>query len=898
MDFPHLKGSAPRHKPTPEVLPASQYLQDRLLERRARNTRPKRTRQSDVGPRMASGLDDDLFFAEAEDSRLASRPFDSSPLAPFSKYGSEVNNGNGSGTLSAGGRKRRTPGARELDEQMDRLTKQNFDLKLELDHRRENQAKLHAEIESMRAAVERAERLEEEHAELMRINSLLVEELEKRDKAIQEAADIICELEEKVEDYEEARATETRPSTAHADSGYAGTETQEQVPPSSPPEVTINDQTSRQTPAHAAAASARLGSAMQASTPARPRREPAFLTSQKPSTTALRSVYLDAGKDLHPVKSFNSILSKRASTIDEQALADEVLNSPRLSALSESSFPSIYGKNGETPEKFDWENEADLPDRERPYGSAHSRQDSISRVNQWIEDRESMADTPSKSNRISSPLQTETILESPHQLRKNAGRSMHSLASAATATAASAKADSLRTPASIRPFSALGGRQNQMPRTPAAPGSPVFGEDSFPPTPDSVSTRMLRMSRSSAVGERSLLDTTPAQVNNFAPLQPRSSVGPAHMESAAELRGPYQVSNAQPQADSLGVAQRTFHRTGFEDFDSETDDEAYDSRADAVGDFGMSYDGYPDGNSITNGTPSRFLKHNRQPSPVTDMFFNSNTVSPPFMRQGHPAQRRKSSSEVKSASSSPFVKPGLFRAETSPTTLRSMPGRLDMRPTTSGSAGSADSYESGSSSFRTAVQDRESRSRSPDFQRLQNQHQQHAPSTTTTTTTTPPKTRPAPSPRSASTSRSSLTQKTQNLLRRLSNTNTNTNTEDSRSAAPTTTATRPTPRREREKSPLPHLTSTPAAAYQMRRPSTSSAAFASPRPGSAAPSPRAVSRDRAAAAAAAGRPGVSPRTMTEPGFSPRPASAAGLEAPARKGLFRSRGSVGARPAWR
>ena len=186
-----------RHKQTPEVLPASQYLQDRLQERRARNSRPKRTRQSDFGPRMNTGQGDDLFFAEAEDGRRAlERTYDSSPVAPIPRYaGDKVDSSNGSSTLSAGGRKRRMPGARELDEQMDRLTKQNFDLKLELDHRRESQAKLHAEIEAMRATVLRAERLEEEHEELMRINSLLVEELEKRDRAIQEAADIICELE-------------------------------------------------------------------------------------------------------------------------------------------------------------------------------------------------------------------------------------------------------------------------------------------------------------------------------------------------------------------------------------------------------------------------------------------------------------------------------------------------------------------------------------------------------------------------------------------------------------------------------------------------------------------------------------------------------------------------------
>lgn len=802
MDFKG-KNSALRQKPTPEVLPASQYLQDRLLERRARNV--KRTRQSDFGPRMNAGYDDDLFFAEAEESRHApSRMYDSSPLASMSRFGSDnVSNGNGNNTLSAGGRKRRTPGARELDEQMDRLTKQNFDLKLELDHRRENQAKLLAEIESMRATVERAERLEDEHEELMRINSLLVEELEKRDKAIQEAADIICDLEEKVEDYEESRAVETRPSTAHADSGYAGTETHEHMLLSSPPEVAINPPP-RQTTAAATSASGRLNSAVQAQTPARPRREPAFLAEQKPSTTALRSVYLDAGKGLHPVTSFNSILSKRASTIDENALAEEVLNSPRLSALSESSFPSIYGKKDDTPEKYDWE---ELPESTRPYGSAHSRQDSISRVNQWIEDRETMVETPSKSNRISSPVPTATVLPTPRLLRRPAERS----------------------------------------------------------------TRMLRPSRSSIVGERSLPVVNPAQVKSYAPIQPRPSVAQRPMQSSVDGEVAYN-SNADLRPGDHNSIQTTLDRAAMDVEDSESDaDDYYSAESDTLQDIGPDYDGYPDGNSITGGTPSRFLKHNKQISVSTDMFFNSADVSPPsaFDPGTQSAQRRKSSSEV---TSSPLSKPGFHRADTSPQIYGSLGRRVGSgtaRPATSYSPISPQSYDSASSSVRTARQDRHFRSLSPE-------PAHHIPppiNTTTTTTPSPPNSRPQPSPIPTSASRTSFTQKTQSLFRRLSN------TPDEQPRSP-----RLPTRREREKSPLPTLTSTPSAAYhqrgdrEIRRPNTS----ASMRPGS---SVRAVSKDRSS------RPAISPRTMTDPSLSAgevETSSVTGLNL--KRGLFRRGGS--------
>ena len=55
----------------------------------------------------------------------------------------------------------------------------------------------------MREQVEWAERMKEEHTELLRINSQLVEELEKRDKAIEEAMDIICDLEDRNGELEE-----------------------------------------------------------------------------------------------------------------------------------------------------------------------------------------------------------------------------------------------------------------------------------------------------------------------------------------------------------------------------------------------------------------------------------------------------------------------------------------------------------------------------------------------------------------------------------------------------------------------------------------------------------------------------------------------------------------------
>jgi chromosome segregation ATPase len=70
------------------------------------------------------------------------------------------------------------------------LHKQNFDLKLELYHRRERQTSLE----------DRVEALESEKGEVENLNDRLMEELEKRDKAVTEAVAMIIRLEAQVEE--------------------------------------------------------------------------------------------------------------------------------------------------------------------------------------------------------------------------------------------------------------------------------------------------------------------------------------------------------------------------------------------------------------------------------------------------------------------------------------------------------------------------------------------------------------------------------------------------------------------------------------------------------------------------------------------------------------------------
>nr|POE47153.1 hypothetical protein CFP56_00485 [Quercus suber] len=783
----------------PDVLPASQYLQERLQERRARNTRPARTRQSDFGPRK--GRDDDIFYDEAVATNA--RAFDSSPLSAISRGGdSDAGRNN----------RRRTLGVRDVNEQLDRLNKENFALKLELDHRRDATTRLQEQIDSMMEQFNKTQLLKKEHAELLQINGQLVAELEKRDQAVEEAVDTINDLEDENNDLKaqvgvlkerlQTRTSTTRPSTANADSGYAGTETNEQAPPSSPPEPSIEPKTpsSRQPPLAASAASQKLFSALNVGTPAKFRREPAVLSQKKASTQALRRVFLEASTDLHPVKSFNSLLSKREQQPGDD---DAVLDSPRLSVLSESSFPSLYSpKKHTSPDRFDWEDGEDSAEQLE----SHFRQDSINRVSQWISGGDLPEETPSKIKRLSMPLSESTIRglsTTPVPTIEEDGQ-YQSLDAISTAPNAASQSTSF-----VQPYPLHREKTRLKQLQPVGIGGSLFGEPLLPPTPDSVSTRMLRGSRSSIAGDRSLLDTTPAPVKGYAPLEPGVRTAPRQMRSSVELKSAY-FTNLKYRKDHFG---------GNQNDDSSSDDD--ETLPVAVKD----YDGFPDGNSILMGTPSRFLKRGKE-LPNVPVFFDAGDISPPPPAREF-TRRRLSSSGL---STGPR-KPSFSRAETSPNFFGSI-GRLvssasksTMGSANSGSKSSCEgtngtSSQSASTSTRTVVQPIEHTAAiSPD---------------------------PAPVRRRTSASPApTFSQKTQKLLRRMSNSH----------------AERELPRSPREKSPLPTLTSTPSSAYvntipiNLRRPSTAEAARQSMH-SSTTPRPPSSHRER--------RPSMSGRTKTAP----------------------------------
>lgn len=80
-----------------------------------------------------------------------------------------------------------------------KIKKENFDLKLELFHRRQRAEVLEAKFAHVEHLEKNNEELSRDNEEMQSINEDLLTELEKRDAAIQEAVGLICELEGKLE---------------------------------------------------------------------------------------------------------------------------------------------------------------------------------------------------------------------------------------------------------------------------------------------------------------------------------------------------------------------------------------------------------------------------------------------------------------------------------------------------------------------------------------------------------------------------------------------------------------------------------------------------------------------------------------------------------------------------
>ncbi|OJD22524.1 hypothetical protein ACJ73_06124 [Blastomyces percursus] len=400
-----------------------------------------------------------------------------------------------SNVLSAGLKEPREMGMREMDQYVSKLNKLNFDLKLEIYHRSQQLISLEKKLERMVALEEEVQRLqgveeelqesreaEENNQRLRESNEHLRLELDKRDQAVNEAVELICQLEARLDELEATNDDEDdeRPLTArpHTSEGLAPSPS---MTPKGTPIFDIPDRTSSWK-GTSSARSLRTRTETTCSSTWRPRRHPSFLLENSGSTSALRSLYIAADDETTSRNGFST-----ASRTESFVSGDEPPEpgSPRLSILSECSY---LGPSATPSKKFDDLDVTSVGSIQRSFSQPVSKLElspkqekgkdlKMSRVDQWIQPHDDLQ-TPTRQRRDNFPVETsETVPKKPQP---------------SLGTAFQAKRP-------VKPY-----RFN----TPRLDG-PLFNGGRLPPTPDTMSTSnpdARNRSNSSIIAEKSLLD--------------------------------------------------------------------------------------------------------------------------------------------------------------------------------------------------------------------------------------------------------------------------------------------------------------------------------------------------------------------------------------------------------
>lgn len=209
----------------------------------------------------------------------------------------------------------------------------------ELEDEVQRMRELEDEVQELRNAEEDNQRLRESSDELRH-------ELDKRDQAVTEAVELICQLEAKVEELG-GGATPSRPSTARPISVDGSNVVTPRMRAIDIPERTSSKR-----------ASTSLGLTSNRRSGSRNLdRAPSFLREEKKSTAALRALF---AHNENPSNSAMSVLTKTASSHSMNNVTEE--ESPRISALSECSELDPF----DSPSRPNGLDQLDIPIRKTP----------------------------------------------------------------------------------------------------------------------------------------------------------------------------------------------------------------------------------------------------------------------------------------------------------------------------------------------------------------------------------------------------------------------------------------------------------------------------------------------------------------------------------------------------
>lgn len=361
--------------------------------------------------------------------------------------------------------------------------------------------------------LERLSALEADNVELQSINESLLQELEKRDQAIKEAVELICELEEEMDTAESPKDGREQhiESVAHSPAPIKPKGIPSSPPlrsmntVSAPPAPNVEDERDEVANLPNTGSLVKNASTTESAKP--PPRMPSFIWDKKRSTRALRGLYMHN-------ESFSSSLSlpRTASVfqkddIEEDADTDNyMVTSPRLSVLSESSFMSVYGQRKESDQAS---NEHDMDIEQPEYRSSqHANPAPHQRGPRQGHrtDERTRPSTPSRKSKIRGQRDSFTSI----------GEVLHKAPSRQ-------QLEHQRSIDQDYDDMPLYNHDHKLPKIPSLSG-PIFGGDVLPPTPDTMSTHRkdANSSTPSIVTEKSLLDGTPYPAKTLSALVPQN----------------------------------------------------------------------------------------------------------------------------------------------------------------------------------------------------------------------------------------------------------------------------------------------------------------------------------------------------------------------------------------
>ena len=333
-----------------------------------------------------------------------------------------------------------------------KIKKENFNLKLELFHRRQRAETFEAKLAEVEGLEEKCEDLEKENDDLRRdnveqqsINEDLLREMQDKDNAVEEAVALICEHENtlegqqaKINDLEtkmgrllDEGLARTRPGSGQGINPSIQSTSKKPEPASSHPEQphTPPSPAERLQPGLPTSVPARKrGSMLPASRPAAPvhidapknPHRPHFLQNDNPQTRALRSVYSMDGtilKSTHSLASIRRANSRQKSHVRQgsEETDNATVPSPRFSEFSEGDFESIYGARKPKMEgKSSAERKSSIKHQHisRPadrLSRSYSNQDAD--IGEWIQDTQ----RSTSASRRKSPIQRQERLLVPSE---------------------------------------------------------------------------------------------------------------------------------------------------------------------------------------------------------------------------------------------------------------------------------------------------------------------------------------------------------------------------------------------------------------------------------------------------------------------------------------------------